>query len=88
MILKIVFFIEITIFTCYNLLHRRKQKENEMRNYKFYGTTDGRVPMKMPNPADFGDNQKEAMAMYRDSRWIASNPPSEQRTNTNAVVYP
>lgn len=36
-----------------------------MRNYKFYGTKDGRVPMKMPDPADFGDEQKECMAMFR-----------------------
>lgn len=35
-----------------------------MKNYKFYGTKDGRVPMKMPDPADFGDDQKESMAMY------------------------
>lgn len=38
-----------------------------MKNYKFYGTKDGRVPMKMPDPADFGDDQKEVMAMFRSA---------------------
>lgn len=49
-----------------------------MRNYKFYGTTNGRVPMKMPNPADFGDNQKEAMAMYRT---VDGSPVILRRSN-------
>ncbi len=35
-----------------------------MKNYKFYGTKDGRMPIKMPDPADFGDDQKEAIAMF------------------------
>ena len=35
-----------------------------MKSYKFYGTRDGRVPMAMPDPADFGDNQKDAVTMY------------------------
>lgn len=35
-----------------------------MRNYKFYSTRDGRMPMKMPDAADFGDSQKDAFAMY------------------------
>ena len=34
-----------------------------MRNYKCYGTRDGRMPMTMPDPADFGDSQKDAVTM-------------------------
>ena len=35
-----------------------------MRNYKFYGTRDGRMPMIMPDAADFGDGKKDAFTMY------------------------
>lgn len=35
-----------------------------MRNYKFYGTRDGRMPMTMPDAADFGDSKKDAFTMY------------------------
>ena len=37
-----------------------------MRNYKCYGTRDGRMPMTMPDPADFGDSQKDAVTMYHE----------------------
>lgn len=35
-----------------------------MRIYKCYGTKNGRMPMKMPDPADFGDSQKDAITMF------------------------
>lgn len=35
-----------------------------MRNYKFYSTRDGRMPMTMPDAADFGDSKKDAVTMY------------------------
>lgn len=35
-----------------------------MRNYKCYGTRDGRMPITMPDPADFGDSQKDAITMF------------------------
>ena len=35
-----------------------------MRNYKFYSTKDGRMPMTMPDAADFGDGKKDAFTMY------------------------
>lgn len=34
-----------------------------MRIYKCYGTKNGRMPMKMPDPADFGDSKKDAITM-------------------------
>ena len=38
-----------------------------MRNYKFYSTKDGRMPMTMPDASDFGDSQKDAVTMYHTS---------------------
>ena len=35
-----------------------------MRDYKIYGTRDGRMPMTMPDAADFGDSKKDAVTMY------------------------
>lgn len=35
-----------------------------MRNYRICGMKDGRMPMTMPDPADFGDSQKDAVTMY------------------------
>ena len=35
-----------------------------MRDYKFYSTKDGRMPMTMPDAADFGDGKKDAVTMY------------------------
>lgn len=35
-----------------------------MRNYKICGMKDGRMPMTMPDPADFGDSKKDAITMY------------------------
>ena len=35
-----------------------------MRNYKCYGTKSGRMPMSMPDPADFGDSKKDASGGY------------------------
>lgn len=35
-----------------------------MRNYRICGMKDGRMPMTMPDPADFGDSQKDAITMY------------------------
>ena len=35
-----------------------------MRDYKFYSTKDGRMPMTMPDAADFGDRKKDAFTLY------------------------
>ena len=55
---------KITYISCYKLLQKMNRRRNEMRNYKCYGTRDGRMPMTMPDPADFGDSQKDAVTMY------------------------
>lgn len=41
-----------------------------MRNYKFYGTKNGRMPMTMPKAADFGDSKYDSVAMFYASEGV------------------
>ena len=36
-----------------------------MRNYKFYSTRDGRMPMTMPDAAYLGDRKMDAFTLYQ-----------------------
>ena len=94
--MKIVSFIEKTVFTCYNLLHTFEERKKPMRNYKFYSAKDGRMPMTMPDPADFGDSKQDAIMLYHTAdgapvivcRSVALTPmPWRVQCGTSTVFF-
>lgn len=67
-----------------------------MQNYKICGMKDGRMPMRMPDPADFGDSKYDSIALYHTAdgmpvvirRSIAITPmPWCVQRGTSAVFF-